>query len=143
VIGGAEAALSAVDGQCVKTGLAILDMENGPDRRDGLFCRHPKGVPQELAPLVGKLGKTMFVDPYDGYSVFVSASSPAVFVWYNKNAGWGGWCGRASLVVGRARAFVIGKLMENKSRSVWELLCGRAERSQHTVSMSITNRGDA
>src|SRR3990167_8863426 len=44
VIGAAEAALTAVDGQCCKNGLenrllgGNLDMEKGPDRRDGLFC---------------------------------------------------------------------------------------------------------
>jgi len=87
VIGGAVAALTAVDGQCVKNGLANLNMEKGPDRRDGLFCRRPKGIPQDKVPLVGKLGRTMFVDPYDGYSCFVS-STPGYFDWYNKNGAW-------------------------------------------------------
>lgn len=86
VIGGAEAALSAVDGQCVKNGLSNLNMEKGPDRRDGLFCRHPKGIPGDKAPLVGKLGSAMFIDPYNGYSCFVT-SNPGFFDWYNKNGG--------------------------------------------------------
>jgi hypothetical protein len=82
-IGGGEAALSTVYGQCVKTGLPNLNMKKGPDRRDGLFCRRPKGIPEDKAPLVGKLGPTMFVDPSDGYSCFVSAT-PGRFDWYHK-----------------------------------------------------------
>jgi len=90
VIGAALAASTAVDGQCYKSnGLSGLDMNKGPDRRDGLFCAHPKGIPAELAPLKGKLGKTVFVDPYDGESCFLT-SSPGVFAWYNKNCGRGG-----------------------------------------------------
>jgi hypothetical protein len=83
VIGQAAAALSAVDGQCCKNGLGNLNMAQGPDRQDGLFCRRPKGIPTELAPLVGKLGRTMFVDPYDGYSCFLT-SNLGYFDWYNK-----------------------------------------------------------
>lgn len=94
VIGAALAASTAVDGQCCKIGLSNLNMEKGPDRRDGLFCRHPKGIPQELAPIRDKLGRTMFVDPYKGYSCFRS-SSPGLFDWYSKNGGtgfdWAGW----------------------------------------------------
>ena len=105
VIGAALMASTAVDGQCCKLGLSKLDVEKGPDRRDGLFCRHPKGIPQELAPLSGKLGRTMFVDPYDGVSCFLS-STPDFFDCYNKNGlsgpgrvtRWGGvrWFGAGS-----------------------------------------------
>ena len=84
VIGPAEAASTAVDGQCYKTGLSNMDMNKGPDRRDGLFCRHPKGIPPELAPINDKLGQTMFVDPYDAKSCFKS-SNVGRFDWYNKN----------------------------------------------------------
>jgi hypothetical protein len=138
VIGGAVAALSAVDGQCVKGGLVTLNMEKGPDRRDGLFCRHPKGIPQDLAPLVGKLGRTMFVDPYDGYAGFIS-SKPGHVDWYNKN---GFFAARVSGVAWIIGVSLVEKLMESKSKGLWELLCSCAQRSQHTVSMSITARCD-
>lgn len=84
VIGSMEAALTSVDGQCAKAGLGNMDMEKGPDRRDGLFCRWPKGIPAKLAPLQGKLGRTVFVDPYDGYSCFLTAVAGS-FDCYNKN----------------------------------------------------------
>ena len=29
----------------------------GPDQRDGLFCRHLKGIPQKLASLIDKLAR--------------------------------------------------------------------------------------
>lgn len=86
VIGAAEVALTAVDGQCCKNGLSNLNMEKGPDRRDGLFCQHPKGVPQNLAPLTDKLGRSMFVDPYNGKSCFLSSNKPGVFDWFDKKA---------------------------------------------------------
>ena len=114
VIGSAEAALTAVDGQCCKNGLANLNMDKGPDRRDGLFCRHPKGTPQSLSPLVGKLGQTMFVDPYDGNSCFVSAT-PGAFDWYNKNGEHGWW---GSLL----RCFVCTHALENLCRAKTESL---------------------
>jgi len=85
VIGAALAASTVVDGQCYKQGLSNLKFEEGPDRRDGLICRYPKGIPQELAPLRGKLGRTMFVDPYDGESCFVISSDPIGFKCFNKN----------------------------------------------------------
>lgn len=85
VIGAALAASTAVDGQCCKYGLSKLDKNNGPDRRDGLFCRRPKGVPEELTPLCGRLGHTMFVDPYHGESCFQNPNKLGYFVWYNKN----------------------------------------------------------
>lgn len=83
VIGAALAASTAVDGQCCKHGLSKLDMNKGPDRRDGLFCRRPKGVPVDLAPLSGKLGRTMFVDPYGGESC-VQSSTAGYFDWFIK-----------------------------------------------------------
>jgi hypothetical protein len=93
VIGAALAACTAVDSQCWKHGRK-MDNEDGPDRRDGLFCRRPKGIPQELAPLKGKLGRTMFVDLGYGQSVFLSAT-PGYFDWYDKKGcveaeTWGG-----------------------------------------------------
>lgn len=83
VIGIALSALTAVDGQCTKSGLVSLNIEKGPDRRDGLFCRHPRGIPEDKTPLIGRLGHTMFVDPYDGSSCFTS-STPGSFDWYNQ-----------------------------------------------------------
>jgi hypothetical protein len=85
VIGSAEAAFTAVDGQSCKNGLNNLDMQKGPDRRDGLYCPKPLGIPKDKAPIGDKLGREMFVDPYSGYSIFLS-SSPGFFDWYSKCA---------------------------------------------------------
>lgn len=121
VIGAALAASTAVDGQYCKHGLSKLDMNKGPDRRDGLFCRHPKGIPQGLAPLHDKLGRTMFVDPYDGQSCFLS-SAPGYFDWYNENGRRGAsWEGTVAGGAG----------LENLCRaktSVLEKLCGHVEK---------------
>lgn len=138
VIGSAEAALTAVDGQSCKNGLNNLDMQKGPDRRDGLYCPKPVGIPKDKAPIRDKLGREIFVDPYDGYSVFLS-SSPGAFDCYNKN----GMCLATEAGPGAcaaAGAAHVGQLMENKSRRLWELLCGHAKRSQHTVSITVSNR---
>jgi hypothetical protein len=56
------------NGQCVKNGLANFNMEIGPNRQDSLFGQHPKGIPEDKAPLGDKLGKTMFVDPHENSS---------------------------------------------------------------------------
>jgi hypothetical protein len=89
VIGSIEAALTAVDGQCYKTGFKDLNLEKGPDRCDGLFRRHPKGIPKEEAPISKQLGDRMFVDPYDGNSCGFS-SREGYFNWYWKDVedGW-------------------------------------------------------
>jgi hypothetical protein len=114
VIGSTEAALTAVEGQCCKNGLSSLNMEKGPDRRDGLFCRHPKGIPQVLAPISNKLGDRMFVDPYDGYSCVLS-SRVGLFDWYNKN---GRWARRRALAAGwRLEARLFGRGLENLWRT--------------------------
>lgn len=142
VIGLAEAASTAVDGQCYKQGLVYLDFAKGPDRTDGLFCRHPKGIPSEEAPLAGKLGGKVFVDPYDGYSCVRNTSNPAavVFDGFNKNGrrGGGGSCAGPA-----AGGGAFAKLMENKSRSYWEQLCCNTQRSQHTFPLSMSARGNA
>lgn len=135
VIGAAEAALTAVDGQCCKHGLNQLDMNKGPDRRDGLFCCHPKGIPQALAPINDKLGHTMFVDPYSGYSCVLS-SEPGTFDWYYKN----GRVARALSVVRVEVAAWIEQLMENKSGRLRELLCSHASMRQHSVLMTMLNQ---
>jgi len=88
VIGAALAALTAVDGQSCKQGINNLSMDKGPDRTDGLFCQHPKGIPDELAPISDKLSCQMFVDPYDGESCF-SSSLTGTFDWYRKNGAGG------------------------------------------------------
>jgi hypothetical protein len=140
-------ALSTVDGQCCQGGLSNLDMEKGPSRRCHSSYQHPLGQPLKLT-LVNdkdKRGAASYVDPYDGAVLFDSSTYPGYFDCYNKNAfavrgargywamvGWGG----------ASHAQLFGKLMENKSRGLWELLCCRAQRSQHTVAMSITARGN-
>src|SRR3990167_1298825 len=139
VIGAAEAALTAVDGQCCKNGLGNLDMEKGPDRRDGLFCPRPRGIPPALAPLTNKLGRTMFVDPSNGDSCALS-SSLGVFDWYNKSWVWrvdlrGG--GRCEVVV-----FEVGRL-DNLCRTKAEaygsyIMRPRFEASTHRPAMSMT-----
>lgn len=97
VIGAVEAALSAVDGQCFKNGVRNFEIYNdpviyqGPDRRDGLFCSEPKGIPHDLAPIDNKLGREMFVDPGSGDSCIFS-SEPGALNTYNK-AGCGGGMG--------------------------------------------------
>jgi hypothetical protein len=130
VIGAALDASTAVDGQCYKVGLSNLNLEKGPDRRDGLFCRHPKGIPAELAPLKGKLGRTMFVDPYDGESCFQSSNKPGVFDCYDKN---GRGCqsalgSRAARV--RGCAWFFGKLISSKNFRLSEFM--RAQRAEKT-----------
>ena len=120
-------ASTAVDGQCCKVGLSNLDVKIGPDRRDGLFCRHPKGIPQELAPLSGKLGRTMFVDPYDGMSCFLSSAAAGAFDCYNKN---GRSCEgglRAGEGLWEDRWGMGGKLMSSKNFSLAELMRPRRE----------------
>jgi hypothetical protein len=134
VIGAALDALSAVDGQCCKYGLSKLNNEIGPDRRDGLFCRHPKGIPPELAPLSGKLGRAMFVDPYDGESCFQS-SQAGRFDWYNKNGRRAeivfyflrAWTGRSFDVGWQRLACMFGELCRAKNFSLGELMRPRRE----------------
>ncbi|MCW5582606.1 MAG: hypothetical protein KIT56_01740 [Gammaproteobacteria bacterium] len=143
VIGGAEVALTAVDGQCVKEGLVNINEDKrkgkGPNRRDGLFCRHPKGCPTDKAPFADKLGKTLFVDPYDGAFCFLSfASAIGYFDWCNKNGLQAKWDKKVGTRWWGGHAMLFGKLMENKSSYLWELLCSRTQRSQHTVAMDIT-----
>lgn len=84
VIAPALAASTAVDGQCYKTGINNLDMENGPDRQDGLFCQSPKGLPEKSAPISDMLGNTVFVDPADGY-VCMTTTFSHIFNWYTKD----------------------------------------------------------
>lgn len=83
VIGSAVAALTAVDGQSCKNGLNKLDMQKGPDRRDGLYCPKPMGVPKDKAPIGDKLGHEMFVNPFNGDSCFLSSISSSVLFGYN------------------------------------------------------------
>jgi hypothetical protein len=124
VIGAVLDASTAVDGQCYKLGLSNLDAAKGPDRRDGLFCRHPKGIPQELTPLRGKLGRTMFVDAFDGESCFQS-STPGYFDWFNKNGG--AWSRAVWWAAGSFGRATFGNLCRAKT-AVLENLCGHAEK---------------
>jgi hypothetical protein len=132
VIGGASAALSAVDGQCWKYGLSNLDMNKGPDRRDGLFCQHPKGIPQKLAPLAGKLGSKMFVDPYDGKACFLS-SKVGYFDWYNKSGACGG-DGRVGRAWGVCGPGAVWKTYgEQKQRHMGAIMQPHEEKSTHRL----------
>lgn len=122
VIGAVLAASTAVDGQCYKNGLSNLDMNKGSDRRDGLFCRHPKGIPQKLAPFVDKLGRVMFVDPYNGTSCFQPPAAD-YFDWYNKN----GDHGLRPLLYAARRS---GNLMSTKT-AVLGKLCDHFDKRRH------------
>lgn len=132
VIGGAEAALSAVDGQNVKNGLINRDMSKGPDRRDGLFCQHPRGIPSDKAPLVGKLGRTMFVDPY-GNSYYLSSTADN-FVWYEKSSKRAqvSWWGAAEWVDERGCGF--SKLMAYKSSAYGKMMQPNIKKSKHLIN---------
>ena len=134
-------ALSTVDGQCCQGGLRDLDMEKGPSRRCHPSYRHPLGQPLSLTLVNDKGGRgATLVDPYDGAVLFVSTYYPGYFDCFNKNGARGPMRrGACALWAGAA----LGQLMENKSRGLWELLCGRTQRSQHTVSITMTNRSDA
>jgi hypothetical protein len=126
VIGAALDASTAVDGQCYKVGLSNLDFEKGPDRRDGLFCRHPKGIPQKLAPLKDKLGRTMFVDPSDGESCFQASNKPGYFDCFDKNGGPGACGGGAAR--GLLGHVVAMKTYVRAKTSYFQNLCARSEK---------------
>ena len=134
-------ALPTVDGQCCQGGLSELNMEKGPNRRCHSSYRHPLGQPLSLT-LVNdkdKRGVAAVMDPYNGDVSFVS-STPGYFTRFDK-------IGRVlSLCWGQSQVVwvqAIGKLMENKNRSLWELICSRTQRSQHTDAMGITARCNA
>ena len=135
VIGSTLDASTAVDGQCYKSGLKNLKKikEKGPDRQDGLFCAHPKGIPAELSPLSNKLGRTVFVDPYDGESYFLPTAKDGLVDWYNKKELQHGprwaWATRN-----------VGILIQNKSRDLWELLGSQLLENQHTPEQSQNKR---
>src|SRR3990167_3398085 len=133
VIGAAEAVLTAVDGQCCKYGLAALNMDKGPDRRDGLFCCHPKGIPELLSPLGAKLGHSMFVDPYDGNSCFLS-SIPGVFDWYSNLGAAGCWW--PAHVVGRSLAHGIAV-------DVWKTYVEQKQRAYQSYAAVAVTRPEA
>lgn len=84
VIGTAEAALTAVDGQWFKNGLTYVAHYKNLDRRNGLFCRQPYGIPKEFAPINNKLGRMLFVDPYDGATCNFSSQGES-FNWYHND----------------------------------------------------------
>jgi hypothetical protein len=89
-------------------------MEVSPDRRDGLFCKHPKGVPVDKAPLGDKLGKTIFVDPVDGVTCIASSSWQGFFDCYNK-MGEAGAALRAALALktyGEKKQNFMGAIMQ-------------------------------
>jgi len=141
VIGSTEAALTTVDGQCCKNGLLEVDMHKGPDRRDGLYCSKPVGIPQDKAPIGDKLGHTMFVDTYNGYACFLS-STPRYFNWYNKV----GFLRERSNdrnengVAGCLRPDWWDTFMESKSKKFWELLCGHAKEVNKLSRPTILNK---
>lgn len=128
IIGAVEAALTAVDGQCCKNGLKNIEIENGPDRRDGLFCRHPDGIPAKLTPINHKLGCEIFVDPYNGDVCYVSAT-PWFFDWYVKQ----GAARAVPAVVPERGRCVVEQLMEDKIRVLNDLLLGHTKSNQHSA----------
>lgn len=140
VIGAAEAALSAVDGQCCKNGIGVYDLLKGPNRNDGLFCRHPKGIPQELAPVRDKLGGVMFVEPFDGHAC-VMAFELGFYRWYNKT-------GHAYLFSNNFRVSSGGKYailwfehhMNNKSNEFQAIFSGKTKITQQNVSREQTQQ---
>ena len=138
-------ALSTVDGQCCQGGLRDLDMEKGPSRRCHPSYQHSLGQPLALR-LVNDAGQrrvAALVDPYDGEALFVSSTS-GWFDCFNNAGRWRGLVrAGAAVAVAAVAGLAVGKLMENKSGSLWELLCSRSQRSQHTVAMSISARGNA
>lgn len=129
-------ALSTVDGQCCQYGLSNLDMEKGPNRRCDSSYKHPLGQPLNLKLVNDKTPRVVrLVDPHDGYVLFDS-SSRGYFDWHNKNGGGGATVWRGGLVVYVGTA--VGKLMENKSRSLWSYYGGHTKKRKHTVAMNIT-----
>jgi hypothetical protein len=133
-------ALSTVDGQCCQGGLINLDSEKGPSRRCHPSYKYPLGKPLSLTFVNDKekRGVAALVDPYDGDVLFVSPKAN-YYDWFNKS----GWPRGLHTSAGAAAGeLCFGKLMENKSRSLWELLCSQSQRNQHTVTMSMTARGN-
>ncbi|HTM62872.1 MAG TPA: hypothetical protein VL360_00055 [Gammaproteobacteria bacterium] len=128
VIGAALAASTAVDGQCCKYGLKDLDAKTGPDRRDGLFCRHPKGIPLGLAPLNDKLGRTVWILMMVSLA-FQSSSRFGYFDWYNKN-GLSFGLGSSALAPFCCVAAARGKLMSSKNFILGEIM--RTPREEKT-----------
>lgn len=130
IIGKVQAALSAVDGQCLKQGLVNLDMKNGPNRNDGLFCNHPQGFLGKLLNLGSKLGKTMFVDIYYGC---VSADIGSHF-WIDKTSQYE----RITPCIPKASQEHFVKLrsnMENKNKEIIELM--RSLQGKQSNSINI------
>ena len=123
-------ALSTVDGQCCQYGFRNLDMEKGPSRRCDSSYKHPLGQPLNLKLVNDKDARVArLVDPYDGFVLFDS-SSRGYFDWYNKNA-----VRMSAWVDGGLRCHGVrfGKLMENKSRSLWSYY-GSHTKKENTLS---------
>ena len=143
VIGLVEAMSTTVDGQCYKQGLSSLQQTDeawkaGPDRQDGLFCRQPKGLPTYTPSLAANyLGRTGFVDLYDGVMSFLGVSS-GTFVAFDKMGSmpWAGWWS-ARGGTGSCRIYV-----EQKQRIYGEL-CSQLQRSQDTQATIMTNHPGA
>lgn len=134
VIGAVLAASTAVYGQCYKNGLSKLDMKKGPDRRDGLFCRHPKGIPLAKAPFAGELGKTLFVDPDDGLALFRTDRAGYVICFYKNGevlglgpmrGGRAGYCTAVYSKLWKTKAETYGSYYATTRREV-NTLSGRA-----------------
>ena len=143
VIKSALDALSTVDGQCCQDGLVSIDMKKGPNRRCHSSYQHPLGRPLSLTLVNDNKWCAALVDPYDGVILF-APSVRDYFDCFDKSGRWRGRAavdGRACTRVSSADGF--GGLMENKSRSLLDLLCDQIQRNQHPSSIIMTNRTGA
>lgn len=135
VVGSALRASTAVDGQCYKEGLKFLDMDKGPDRQDGLFCSHPKGIPPKLAPIKDKLGRTMFLYQKYGNSCFFT-STPSVFEWYDKK-GLEDLDGQWWWVSGTKCGVALKKLWKTKAENLSQLILPCEKPTPDPVNLMI------
>lgn len=136
-------ALSTVDGQCCQGGLSNLDMEKGPSRRCHSSYQHPLGKPLTLTFVndKDKRDAAAVVDSYDGDVLFASTSYPGSFACYNKNGGRGGM--RVGGAIGRMLRGACARFWKTygeQKQQVMGAICGHAKRSQHNVSMIMTNQ---
>jgi hypothetical protein len=138
VIGAAEAASTAVDGQCYKNGLIHLDFNYGPDRSNGLFCCHSKDTPLALTPFADRLGRTAFVDLSQG-DLCVYTSNPRlnffdVYVRYGREPMRQGWdCALLGKVEGWAE---WTNLCAEKATVIWNYYDAATHTETNALSRS-------
>jgi len=113
-------------------------MEKGPSRRCDSSYKHPLGQPLNLKLVNDKTERVaQLVDPYNGH-VFFDYSLRGHFDWYNKSGKKQGLRGGVGTQGGGSGAADVGKLMENKSRSLSRYYGGHTKKRKHTVAMNIT-----